>query len=265
MATQRSSKAIVKVTGLSKQFKLATETVSALTDINFEIKQGSFTIIYGPSGSGKSTLLNILVGLEPPTSGTVELLGQNLYDLTSDDRARFRQLTLGMVFQTNYWVNSLSVVENVAFPLYLAGYDAKQAAELAQLSLEAVGLNDVVKHYPTQLSGGQQQRVSMARALIANPSLIVADEPTGNLDSHNGELIMSLLDSSVKDMGKTVILVTHNLEYLRYSTQQLEIKDGVLTDTTRQAAVKTIRPEKAIKPAQTIPAVAIKTKGAPRG
>ncbi len=240
-----AAKTVLKVSHVNKQFKLPGETVGVLTDINFEVKEGSFTIIYGPSGSGKSTMLNILVGLEPPTSGTVELLDQDLYQLTPDDRARFRQLSLGMVYQTNYWINSLSVIENVAFPLYLAGYDYKQAGELAQISLESVGLDKISAHFPTQLSGGQQQRVSMARALIANPTLIVADEPTGNLDSRNGDLIMNLLNDSVKKYGKTVILVTHNLEYLSYSTQQLQIKDGLLTNTTVQNRASKIPTKKA--------------------
>lgn len=236
-----TAKTILKVSHVNKEFKLPTETVSVLKDVNFEVKEGSFTIIYGPSGSGKSTMLNILVGLEPPTTGTVELLGQDMYQLTPDDRARFRQLTLGMVYQTNYWINSLSVFENIAFPLYLAGYDYKQANQLAELSLETVGLKaDLAGHNPTQLSGGQQQRVSMARALITNPSLIIADEPTGNLDSKNGGLIMSLLYDSVKTMGKTVILVTHNLEYLSLSTQQLQINDGILTETTPKTSSKTV-------------------------
>jgi putative ABC transport system ATP-binding protein len=229
-----TAKTVIKVSHLNKQYVLPTDTVNVLQDVNFEVKEGSFTIIYGPSGSGKSTMLNALVGLEPPTSGTVEVLGQDLYALTPDDRARFRQLTLGMVYQTNYWINSLSVIENVSFPLYLAGYHAAQAAQLAEISLETVGLGKVSAHFPTQLSGGQQQRVSMARALITNPTLIVADEPTGNLDSKNGDLIMGLLDQSVKELGKTVILVTHNLDYLSYSTQQLQIKDGILTDTTAE-------------------------------
>jgi putative ABC transport system ATP-binding protein len=236
MSNTETANTIIKVSHVHKEFKLPADTVKVLSDVNFEVKKGSFTIIYGPSGSGKSTMLNILLGLEPPTTGTIEILGQNLYDLTPDDRARFRQLTLGIVYQTNYWINSLSVVENVSFPLYLAGYEPKQAAELAALSLEAVGLSHISAHYPTQLSGGQQQRVSMARALIANPGLIVADEPTGNLDSKNGDLIMGLLSDSVKSLGKTVILVTHNLDYLKLSTQQIQIKDGIVTDTTGRNA-----------------------------
>jgi putative ABC transport system ATP-binding protein len=233
---------ILKVNNVCKQFELPAETVNVLIDINFEVPTGSFTIIYGPSGSGKSTMLNILMGLEPPTSGTVELQGQNLYQLTPDDRARFRQLTMGMVYQTNYWITSMSVEENVAFPLFLAGYDRQQAIQMAKISLETVGLDKISTHYPTQLSGGQQQRVSMARALIANPSLIIADEPTGNLDSKNGELVMNLLNDSVKHMGKTVILVTHNLDYLAYSTQQVQIKDGQLADTTSSVPPEPIAP-----------------------
>jgi len=224
------SQSLIKVETVEKKFYLDSETVHALKNVSFSIPQRSFSIIYGPSGSGKSTMLNTLVGLEPPTSGKVIIDGQDLYALSPDKRANFRARTLGMVYQTNYWVNSLSVLDNVCMPLYLSGYSRRQAGLIAMESLETVGMQDYAKKRPTVLSGGQQQRVSMARAIIANPDLIVADEPTGNLDTKNGDMIMNLLSDLNHKMRKTIILVTHNLEYLSLSSHRVQIRDGVATE-----------------------------------
>lgn len=215
---------------IGKKFYLETETVEVLKDLNFVVPKNSFTIIYGPSGSGKSTLLNSLVGLEPPTSGKFIVDGQDLYALNADQRANFRARTLGMVYQTNYWVNSLNVLDNVSLPLFLSGYTRKQANIMAKDTLDMVGMGEYLNKKPTVLSGGQQQRVSMARALVANPSWVVADEPTGNLDTKNGDMIMKLLSDLNHKMNKTIILVTHNLEYLPLSNNQLQIKDGMLVE-----------------------------------
>lgn len=231
LATKTSPrKNLIVGSGINKKFFLETETVHVLKDINFSVPEGSFTIIYGPSGSGKSTMLNCLVGLEPPTTGNINIDGQDLYALNSDKRANFRARTLGMVYQTNYWVNSLPVIDNVSMPLYLSGYGKRQANLIAEESLERVGMADYKDKRPTVLSGGQQQRVSMARALVANPTWVVADEPTGNLDTKNGDLIMNLLYELKQKMNKTVVLVTHNMEYLTLSDHRLRIKDGVLTE-----------------------------------
>ncbi len=221
---------LIRGTAINKKFFLETETVHVLKDVNFSVPEGSFTIIYGPSGSGKSTMLNCLVGLEPPTTGNINIDGQDLYSLNPDQRANFRARTLGMVYQTNYWVNSLSVIDNVSMPLYLSGYGKRQANMIAEESLEKVGMANFKNKRPTVLSGGQQQRVSMARALVANPTWVVADEPTGNLDTKNGDLIMNLLYELKQKMNKTVVLVTHNMEYLTLSDHRLRIKDGVLTE-----------------------------------
>ncbi len=218
--------ALISIEQVEKKFFLDSETVHALKNINFSIPRQSFSIIYGPSGSGKSTLLNTIVGLEPPTSGRVIIEGQDLYSLSADRRANFRARTLGMVYQTNYWVNSLSVVDNISMPLYLSGYSKRQATMISMESLEMVGMASFAKKRPTVLSGGQQQRVSMARAIVANPELIVADEPTGNLDTKNGDMIMNLLSDLNHKLQKTIILVTHNLEYLSLSTHRIQIKDG---------------------------------------
>lgn len=228
--TTKQRKCLIKGSEINKKFFLETETTHVLKDVNFSIPEGSFTIIYGPSGSGKSTLLNCLVGLEPPTTGNINIDGQDLYSLNPDQRANFRARTLGMVYQTNYWVNSLSVLDNVSMPLFLSGYNRTHANSIAEEALVRVGMADFKTKRPTVLSGGQQQRVSMARALVANPTWVVADEPTGNLDTKNGDLIMNLLYELKQKMGKTVVLVTHNMEYLTLSDHRLRIKDGVLVE-----------------------------------
>ena len=221
---------IVKFENVSKQFQLDDGPVEVLHDVNFTVKRGSFTIIYGPSGSGKSTLLNVLTGLEPPTSGSVVVDGQHLYTMNADERAAFRAKRMGMVYQTHYWVNSLSALENVALPLYLTGRSYQEAIGEARASISRVGLDKYADYRPNLLSGGQQQRISMARASIISPMLLIADEPTGNLDSKNGDMIMQLVESFKSDFGSTIVLVTHNLEYLPLSDYRLYIKDGVVTE-----------------------------------
>lgn len=213
------------------------ESAQALKDVTCTIQKGAMNIITGPSGSGKSTLLDTILGLQPPTSGKVLVSGEDIYSLSSDDRAFYRARMLGMVYQANYWVRSLNVLENVALPLYLSGYTRAQSKLLAEMSLESVGMTEFASYMPTYLSGGQQQRVSMARALVANPEVVVADEPTGNLDTRNGSLIMDLLVDCVKAQNKTVVLVTHNLEYLPLADKILYIKDGQLSENMTVAQV----------------------------
>lgn len=223
---------MIEFKNVYKEFVLPTETVRVLNDVSFAIPENSFTVIYGPSGSGKSTLLNTLVGLEPPTSGNVQLNSQELYAMNADQRANFRARLVGMVYQTNYWVNSLTVLENVAMPLYLSGYNRREAASVALESLSKIGMEEYRHSNPTVLSGGQQQRVSIARALAGDPQLIVADEPTGNLDTKNGDMIMSMLYELRHRLGKTVVMVTHNLSYLPLSDLRLHLKDGVVNQET---------------------------------
>ncbi len=219
---------MIDFASINKDFVLPNETIHVLKDVNFSIPEESFTIMYGPSGSGKSTLLNVMVGLEEPTTGKVSLAGQDLYSMNADQRANHRARLVGMVYQSNYWVNSLSVIENVAMPLYLAGVSRREAAKEAMVSLEKVGMQQYAKSRPTVLSGGQQQRVSIARALAGDPTLIVADEPTGNLDTKNGDMIMNMLYELRHRMGKTVVMVTHNLGYLPLSDHRLQLKDGMV-------------------------------------
>lgn len=238
-----SRDALMLIQKVVKTFASGQETVTALKDVNTIIQRGALNIITGPSGSGKSTLLDVLVGLQQPTTGKVIVDGIDIYKLNNDDRAFYRAQKLGMVYQANYWVKSLNVIENVGMPLLLAGYVRNQAMELAKQSLITVGMEQYAKQSPMNLSGGQQQRVSMARALVANPEIVVADEPTGNLDTRNGSLIMDLLVAAVKERSKTVILVTHNLEYLPLADRLMFIKDGELTDKiTVQEVISNLEP-----------------------
>ncbi|HUD81686.1 MAG TPA: ABC transporter ATP-binding protein [Patescibacteria group bacterium] len=230
---ERNRNILISVNKLNKTFATKSGPVDVLFDNSFTVHENSFAIIFGPSGSGKTTLLNVLSALEPPTSGTVEIANQDIYRLNADQRAHFRAQTIGIVHQTDYWIKSLDVLENVALPLYLTGDNKAHALKQAQHSLEEVGMAEFSRTQPTVLSGGQQQKVSMARALVANPTLILADEPTGNLDSKNGQMIMDLLLKCQRELKQTIILVTHNIEYLPLSDTQLYIMDGRITETKR--------------------------------
>lgn len=228
--TPQTAKNMCEFNNVSKSFASKDLSISVLKNINFTIPEGSFTILYGPSGSGKTTILNTMIGLQPATSGIVSVDGTDIYSLGSDKRAHFRASTLGMVHQDNYWVNSLTVLENVALPLLLAGWDHKKALLVAHQSLARVGLESYGNYNPTVLSGGQQQRVSFARATVIKPKLLVADEPTGNLDSKNGELIIGLLQDFNMRYNATVVLVTHNLDLLQLSNNLISVKDGQIVN-----------------------------------
>jgi len=226
-----SGKPLIQVHNVSKSFKLlGGETIEVLHNVDFEILDGSFTIIYGPSGSGKSTLLNAIMGLDEPTSGTVTYEGRDLYEMDPNERAYFRAFTMGMVQQTNNWVKSLTVQENVALPLHFVGINRSAALIEAKNSLHRIGLDNYAGKYPGVLSGGEQQRVAMARALVNNPAYIVADEPTGNLDSKNSDDLINLLRYLNKELKRTIVLVTHNLEYLSIGDKLLLIEDGRVTE-----------------------------------
>jgi putative ABC transport system ATP-binding protein len=233
MKTTLAPSTLISVKNLDKQFTAKSGVISVLHDINFQVDHQSFTIIFGPSGSGKTTLLNVVSGLEPPSAGQVGVAGQDLYQLDADQRAYFRACYMGIVHQENYWVKALSVLENVAMPLYLIGSEKPKALQAAQASLEQVGMAEFAHHEPTLLSGGQQQRVQMARALVASPELILADEPTGNLDSRNGKMIIDLLLKCQRELGRTVILITHNIEYLTLADKQLYMLDGRVVEAHR--------------------------------
>lgn len=217
---------IIKATDISQEFRIGDEVVRPIQNASFELLENSFNIIYGPSGSGKSTLLNILTGLQRPTTGTVTFDDHEVYNLAPDELAFFRATRLGIVYQTNHWVNSLNCLENVSIPLYFLGYSRQKAMERAQFALDQVEMGAFANKYPILLSGGEQQRIAMARALVSSPLFIVADEPTGSLDSINGDKIMDLLRNAQVQNRRTIILVTHNMEYLPFADHLLHIEDG---------------------------------------
>ncbi len=225
--TPATNRVVIMAKNITQTFSVGSdESVTPLKECSFELLESSFNIIFGPSGSGKSTLLNILTGLQPPTKGSVLFDGHEVYKLTPDELAFFRATRIGIIYQTNYWVKSLNALENVSLPLYFLGYSRARAAERAQFALEEVGMGGFAKKYPVLLSGGEQQRIAVARALTSSPLFIVADEPTGSLDSANGDKVMELLRRSQTENNRTVILVTHNMEYLPLADQLLHIEDG---------------------------------------
>ncbi len=230
---------LIKATNITQSFKVGEETLQVLKPISFNIHSSSFNIIYGPSGSGKSTLLNILSGIQSPSTGDVYFEGDDIYTLSPEKLAHFRANRIGIVYQQNYWVSSLSVLENVAVPLHFLGYSRKQAAKQAMDALQRVDMAPYAKKNQLVLSGGEQQRVAMARAIVHNPMYIIADEPTGNLDSKNGDMIMALLESYNRDLNRTIILVTHNIEYLPLGDFLIHIQDGQGTLLENKDALQT--------------------------
>mgnify|MGYP006298075081 CR=1 FL=1 len=218
-------KKIFTVDHVFKSFAVGDQSVEVLKDVSFDINYGEMLVIFGPSGCGKSTLLHILLGLEPPSKGLVKFLNEDLYNRGDDDRAEIRKNHVGMVYQQPTWVKSHTVIQNVALPLIMLGKDSDLAKQEALKKLEIVGMQDWADYIPTELSSGQQQKVSVARALINDPDLLVADEPTGNLDTVSGEELMKLLEK-LNQQGKTIIMVTHDLEYLGSATRIFYMLDG---------------------------------------
>ncbi len=232
---------VLKISNVAQEFLSGDDELQVLNNVKFDIKEQTFTIIFGQSGSGKSTMLNILSGLQRPTSGTVTFQDRKLYELSKDELARFRAEKIGIVYQTNYWVKSLSVLENVSLPLYFLGYSRAKAEPKARKALEQVGMLSYANRQPFFLSGGEQQRVAFARAIINDPELLIADEPTGNLDTKNGDKIINLLREYIAERKGTVIMVTHNMEYLPLADHLLHIQDGKVQDlkaTSYQAMTK---------------------------
>ena len=219
----------IKMRKLLKIFELGDSKVTAVNGIDLDIPAGSFTVIMGPSGSGKSTLLYMLGGLDWPTGGSLMVGGEEIARMDENDLADYRQRKVGFVFQSFNLISSMTAEENVAFPLRFAGISSSERKQRAETMLEGVGLGERMDHRPTELSGGQQQRVAVARALINDPPLILADEPTGNLDSNSGFAIMELL-FSLHQAGKTLVVVTHDQRMTQYATHMVYILDGNLVD-----------------------------------
>lgn len=217
---------ILKVEHLVKQYGKGDNAVLAVNDISFSVEQGEFVAIVGSSGSGKSTLLHLLGGVDRPTSGNVYIQGEDIYSLNSDKIAIFRRRQVGLIYQFYNLIPILNVKENITLPCELDGRtpDKKELCDL----INTLGLKDRVSHLPNQLSGGQQQRVSIGRALINHPAILLADEPTGNLDSRSSDEIVELLKLSNQKYNQTIVMITHNLEIAKIADRILRIEDGRL-------------------------------------
>ena len=218
--------AMIKLTGINKIYRTNEIETLALENVNLDVIKGEFVSIMGPSGCGKSTLLNIMGLLDAPSSGKIEINGTSVESMKDKELAAFRNKTLGFVFQSFHLINSLNVIDNVELPLLYRKMAAKERTRLAKEVLERVGLSHRMRHMPTQLSGGQCQRVAIARAIVGNPEIILADEPTGNLDSKMGAEVMELLHKLNKEDGRTVVMVTHNEEQAKQTSRTIRFFDG---------------------------------------
>lgn len=218
---------IIETKNLRRTFKVGSETVEALKGVKLSVEKGEFVSIMGPSGSGKTTLMNIIGCLDTPTQGTYYLNNQLVNELDDDELASIRNKEIGFVFQSFHLLAKNSALDNVMLPMKYAGIKESEAQKRAINVLDKVGLSDRTSHAPSELSGGQQQRVAIARALVNNPSIIFADEPTGNLDSQTGEDVMNLF-KELNNQGQTIILITHEENIARQSKRIINIKDGLI-------------------------------------
>jgi len=225
-----SDKPVVSIRKLTKLYRQGDINVTALHNVSLDIAPGEFLVLMGPSGSGKSTLLHILAGVDRPTSGECFVQGVNVAKLSETELADWRNQNVGFVFQSFNLIPVLTAAENVELPLLLTRLGRKQRRKQVQIALELVGLADRGHHLPKQLSGGQEQRVAIARALVTDPALIVADEPTGNLDAHSAQEVLEILRSLSRDSGKTVIMVTHDPKAASFGSRTVHLEKGELTD-----------------------------------
>ena len=221
---------LIRIRGLSKGYRRGGHVIPVLLDLDMDVVAGEFVALMGPSGSGKSTLLNLIAGIDKPSAGTIEIGGVDIADLSEGELADWRAANVGFVFQFYNLLPVLSAQDNVELPLLLTGLSSRQRTERARLVIGLVGLADRADHYPNELSGGQQQRVAIARALVSDPLLIVADEPTGDLDRVTGEEILGLLERLVVEMGKTIVMVTHDPKAAAHARRLVHLEKGVLVD-----------------------------------
>lgn len=226
---------ILKISELGKTYTSGSKKITVLQDISFEVEEGSTFAIVGPSGSGKTTLLGLAAGLDRPDTGNVVLCGQNMAELNEDERARLRNKHVGFIFQNFQLLPTLTALENVIVPLELQG--AKNAVKTGMELLGKVGLSDRFHHYPSQLSGGEQQRVALARAFSNNPSILFADEPTGNLDEETGEKVIQLLFELNKEAGTTLVIISHDLDLANRTQRILRLKGGRIASNEKTLVV----------------------------
>lgn len=225
---------LIELENVVKEYQMGENTVKALRGSDLEIESGDFVAVMGPSGSGKSTLMNMIGALDVPTEGTVTLGDEDLSDLSENELALLRSRKIGFIFQKFNLIPSMTAQENVALPMLFRGESRGKRMERSRDLLEKVGLGDRLDHMPSELSGGQQQRVSIARALANDPDILLADEPTGNLDTETGDQVMELIESLNED-GKTIIMVTHDPHDAEYAEYIVDITDGVTTSKKEEA------------------------------
>lgn len=230
---QKKNRVMIKVRNLRKEYLLEDDKVVALKRINLDIMQGEICCIFGTSGSGKSTFLNQLAGLEKPTFGDIYIRGQNITEMTENELAKFRQKHIGFVFQSYNLLPFMTATENVAMPLMFRGESKRQRTKKAVAMLRKVGLANRLKHYPKQMSGGQQQRVGIARAFVAMPDVVFADEPTGNLDSKTTIEVMDMIKAFARKYNQTIVLVTHDPEMAKYADRIVTLVDGKIVNDTK--------------------------------
>jgi putative ABC transport system ATP-binding protein len=226
----KKSDVIINVKNLKKVYTIGTERVIALAGIDMQIRRGEICCLFGPSGSGKSTLLNMLAGLEKPTTGEISINGARIDKMNEKQLADFRRTNFGFVFQSYNLLPALTALENVEMPMIFRGVNPKLRKQQAIKMLQYVGLQDRIKHKPTQMSGGQQQRVGIARAFVARPPVVFADEPTGNLDTHTTYEVMDMMSRMVKKRNATMIIVTHDNEIAEYGDHIIKIRDGKILE-----------------------------------
>jgi putative ABC transport system ATP-binding protein len=221
---------LISIRQLSKGYVRGGQAIPVLLNIELDVAEGEFVALMGPSGSGKSTLLNLIAGIDKPGSGTITIGGVDIARLSEGELADWRAANVGFIFQFYNLLPVLSAFDNVELPLLLTGLSPRERRERVAQVLDLVGLTDRADHYPGELSGGQQQRVAIARALVTDPVLIVADEPTGDLDRHTGEEVLSLLDQLVHELGKTIVMVTHDPKAAARAGRMVHLEKGVLVD-----------------------------------
>ena len=230
-------KKIIEIKNLYKLYRLGDTFVRALDGVSLEVYEGEFCAIVGTSGSGKSTMLNMLAGLEKPTKGEIIIDGQHIESMSEDQLVQLRREKVGFIFQSFQLIGSMNAIENVALPLSFRGIPRAKRLQMADKMLDLVKLHKQKEHFPNQMSGGQQQRVGVARALVVNPKIIFADEPTGNLDSHTSEEVMQLMQNIVRNQKKTLIMVTHDNHLAEYADRVFHIIDGkivIIEDNKRK-------------------------------
>ncbi|MEN8715584.1 MAG: ABC transporter ATP-binding protein [Verrucomicrobiales bacterium] len=241
MSEKSSSKALIEIRDLSKSYQKGKTTITPLEGLSLDVPEGEFLALMGPSGSGKTTLLNLVAGIDTPTKGSLRISGRDLSQMNRGDLTKWRSEHVGYIFQLYHLIPILTAYENVELPLLLSKLSRRERKQRVETALELVGLSDRAGHRPTELSGGQEQRVAIARAIVHNPELLVADEPTGDLDRESADSILGLLRDLTKEHGKTVVMVTHDPKAASAADRTLQLEKGQLISpaTKREEAIAT--------------------------